>query len=592
MPPKSAPRPRSSASAAQGISLRSVPTGYNPSRLPVAVRPEPDEPAASWAVRLAYRYQMGVRPLLAELGIETHAWTLQNFDNTLRPHQSALCDALGLPEQELFTASEEGQALRLMLGRYFKQYRPRRTLGPAGTRYCPECLRDRDGAWKQEWQQPLAMVCLDHKVELRTVCPQCNMAPWTSGSWLSSTSPAWECSRPLKAAQRAPRQRIPRCGFDLRRGPLVEPPDVRVAVRVQQLLNRFARLAHLAPDETGEFLGRAFRFDDLFFTLMEVLNASYPNPVRRPYEPFWITTSPGEQLRGLCDGVLALTSPDPEAAAERLSHVLRPGSRQAPLYAIQNIRRHQHNPVLGHIMLSANAPSMSPTLQLTFRTANRRPRYPAEAVRDPQGGLPPRDGELPLSSVPQMLWSGAIPSEFHRTELDRAIDAMMLGRLGTLRSWQHLAIELGLPAAFRTYPPARIRWLRNRDLWHPFHVALDDLASRLAQDPPPVDYQQRRRTGSDGALIHACVDRVLATRANPVATYDTRSWARAFWQIYTEGDLRLAPQPLGIGLSSGAAPPPVPVDQAETEDFLQQIRWVLERSVGVDDDGPLRWVPP
>ncbi|MDN5803423.1 MAG: TniQ family protein, partial [Microlunatus sp.] len=555
MPPRSAPAPRNPASHGSHGSpgsrprgragYRPIPGRYDPARLPIAVRPVPDEPAASWAVRLAHRYQIAVQPLLGSLGIEAHAWSLQNFHATLRPHHGVLCDALGLPEQELFLPDKTTEGLRHMLDRYFAEYRPHRTRGPAGTRYCPPCLRARDGAWKQAWAQPLAMMCLEHQVELRTVCPRCGRPPWTSGAWLTGAGPGWECSQPVKTAQAGPRRRVPRCGYDLRAGPLLEPVDVKAALTIQSLVDTFAVLAATTPEQTGDFAGRLFRYDDLFFALMEVLNASTPQHAQKA-EPFWISAPPGQQLSRLAAGVLALASDDPDTAATHLDGVLRPSSKQAPLYTVANLRRHQHNPVLGHIMLTAHAGTISPTMQLSFRTANPRPRYPTEPVRVPQPDRPARDGELPFTAIPQLLWPDALPPGLHRDSLDRATDAMLLARLGTLRAWQHIAIELQLPAAFRTRPPARHRWRRKQDLWPRLRPALDALATRLAEHPPPIDYQQRRRICFDGTLLIRAAERVLSAGANPLPALDAAAWARMFWQVYTEGDLRLTPPPLGL----------------------------------------------
>lgn len=594
MPPTPANTPRNFGDAPRTVRRRrltEIPGGdFN--RLPIAVRPLPDEPAVSWAARLAHRYQIGVQSLLKSLGIEVHAWTLSNFHEALLPHHGRLCDALGLPAQELFAPSEEASALQHMTGRYFAEYRPRRRRSPEGIRYCPGCLRERGGAWKQEWQQPLAMLCTVHKSALRTTCPGCAHPPWSAGSWLHGTAPAWECSRPDKSAQRKPRQRIPRCGFDLRRGPSIEPTYVELAIKVQRLVTSFAVISHRGPHQRLQLLGRDFAYQDAFFTLLEVMNAHFPAQPRADHEPFWISTSPCDQLFGLRDGALALVGADPQEAAQRLAEVLSPASRQAPLFAIENIRRHQHNPVLEHVMLTAHAERMSPTLQLTFRTANTTPRYPAEAVRSPAAGLRPRPGELPLSSIPQTLWHRVVPRQFLRADIDRATDAMLLARLGTLRSWQHLAIELGLPAAFRTRPPARLRWLRKHDLWHGLHQTLDELATRLAEHPPPINYQQRRRASLEGAFVLACTERALVgARAAPVL--DVTGWARLFWQTYNEGDLRLAPAPLGLGLDAPTtARYPAGLTTHEVEDILQRIRWTLERSLRIDDDGPLWWIPP
>ena len=89
-----------------------------------------------------------------------------------------------------------------------------------------------------------------------------------------------------------------------------------------------------------------------------------------------------------------------------------------------------------------------------------------------------------------------------------------------------------------------------------------------------------------------CVDRALIAAKQPQSARSRLAWAQMFWQVYTEGDLRLAPAPLGIPLRGAPADYEAPLRRPDVQDMLQRIRWVLEHSLAIDDDGPLRWVPP
>ena len=588
--PANAQRSPQHGSASSSGELRPVVAGFDPQRLPIAVLPLDDEPAASWAVRFAHRYQMGVRSLFASMGVTVNAWTLQNFQSGLAGHHEALCDALGLPQQRLFEPSALSLASKAALDQYFTEYRPLHARNKPGSRFCPQCLADRGGGWKHLWQQPLSMVCLEHEAYLRTECPGCTGRPWSSRAWLDSSAPGWECARLLKGVQKGPRRRIPRCGFDLRNSVTDEGVASKSAVNTQQLINRLVD-GDAEADIRWPLFAQEFPFPDVLSLLFEVLSASDPRDGGSPYS---LGADPQWQMRRMYDGVAILSETDPFAANEHLLRALGRHSRQAPLYASRAAAHTTHNPILTHIVLSANVATLSPSKQLTYRTASRRPAYPTDATRRPNQGLTPRERELSLAWIPQMLWPGTISEHLRKDNLDRATDALLLGRLGSNRSWQYLAIENQLPASFRTRPPARLRWLQNRDLWDTLHQELEEVAVRLAADPPPIDYHKRRLGTFDGEWVQSCTSRIVAQAGSPVPGIDSREWARLFWATYTGGDVRLAPAPLAI--------PSMPnehadrhlslVDRPEVTALLQDIRRCIEDAAGEEDDGPLTWAPP
>ncbi|GAA3684763.1 TniQ protein [Yimella lutea] len=571
-------------------SLRPISAGFDPQRLPIAVLPLDDEPAASWAVRFAHRYRMSVRSLLASMGITANAWTLQNFQSGLDTHHDVICDALGLEPQRLFAPSELSLASQHALDRYFTEYRPLHSRNKPGSRFCPRCLADRGGGWKHLWEQPLSMVCLDHQVFLRTTCPGCGGRPWSSRAWLDGFAPGWECARLLKRVPSGRGRRIPRCCFDLRDGVTDEPVASKHEVNTQQLIDRLASNSDRG-DLRWPLFDQEFQFADVLSLLFEVLSASDPHGGG---SPFSVGADPQWQMSRLYDGVAILSETDPFAANEHLLRSLGRHSRQAPLYASRAAAHTTHNPILTHIALSANVATMSPSKQLTYRTASRRPSYPTDATRRPTEGFTPREQELSLAWIPQALWPGTISEHLRKDDLDRATDALLLGRLGSNRSWQYLAIENQLPASYRTRPPARLRWLRKRDLRGTLHQELEDLGVRLAADPPPIGYHKRRLRTFDGKWVHSCTSRVVAQTGSPVPGIDSREWARLFWTVYTGGDIRLAPAPLGL--------PCMPkehvdrhlslVNRPEVTALLQDIRRCIEAAAGEEDDGPLTWAPP
>lgn len=515
--------------------------------------------------------------------VPVSSWTPANFAAALAPHHRRLLDALGMPDGPLLRPAQEAIAVSALVEDWFGRYRPRQTREPLGTRYCPRCLADRGGGWKQLWQQPLSMICIEHGIPLNSLCPKCAWQPWTSGAWLASDRPAWECTRPLRGVQSGHRRRIPRCGQDLREAEVVEPSRVDRLVRVQSLLYDIAVIGHTRPAERHRFLGQEFTYRDAFFAVLELLDAGSTDGAK----PFSLKPDPIEQLRLVLPRLTLLLEGDVSVAAPKLAELITPGGRHAPQYVVRNLRHHEHNPLLAYVVLSTTGPTMSPTLQLTFRTANARPRYPHTAQRDPAHPLTARDGELPLSAIPQRLWAGAVPDHLSEGRDAAAVNAMLLARIGTVRTWQHIAVALGLPFTFRSRPPARLTRLRRTNQWPQLLTALDDLATRLEANPPPIDYQQRRLVCADPDLLLRLIPRALTGAVGQEPTRTLRQWAQLFWRVYTNGDLQLAPKPLRTGVKNRA------LTMGDTDiDTLQHIRWLIEHTLAVDDDGPLTWIPP
>lgn len=585
MPHTTAKQPAEHPPRGPRSQLLPIAGGYDPARLPLGVIPADDEPASSWLRRSAAKYHLRARTLLDELGITCYAWTPDKVQAALEPHHDVLRAAFNLEDHgPLFAPSRTATALSTALDNYLTEYAPRRRGRPgSGTRYCPHCLRDRDGAWRHEWRSPLALVCPDHEIELLTTCPRCEAQPWTNSAWLNDDTPGWICVHTTKTTT-PQRTRLSRCGYDLREAPTATCH--RVALKFHALLGNMALLAVHDPAATGEFVGHTFTYRDAFDAVMELLDAATtPHGSHSPGSgPFTSSSSPAATTEALLKTAVALVSSDVDSAITTIGAALDPWSKQAPVRLVQGMRQTKHNPILEHVVLRAHGASLAPTLQLTCRIANDRPRYPTNG---PVGSDPTaaRPGELRLAWIPQVLWDGALPGHEHTDGLDRAVVSMLLARLGSTRSWQHIAVEMLLPAAFRTRPPARLRTLKKTGQWPDALKELDDFAEQLAQEPPPIDYQRRRRLCADGDSVLAAVNEALTDHETD---HSAVAWAQYFWQEYTGGDARLAPQPLRTSRMLNVRR----FDVSHAPELLQHIRWILEEATLTDTEEPFAWAPP
>lgn len=117
---------------------------------------------------------------------------------------------------------------------------------------------------------------------------------------------------------------------------------------------------------------------------------------------------------------------------------------------------------------------------------------------------------------------------------------MLLAKVGSARPWRFIAVDLGLPASFSVYPANLVRYFKQDGIWPDVLRRLDDLATRLEQAPPPINYQGRRWAAARHDDVIAAVNHAMAYFGPPYRWCHTHMLAELFWQVYTGGDLRLA----------------------------------------------------
>jgi hypothetical protein len=112
-------------------------------------------------------------------------------------------------------------------------------------------------------------------------------------------------------------------------------------------------------------------------------------------------------------------------------------------------------------------------------------------------GLPEHHPELPEPTpawIPQVLWPNTIwrSSSTAPPDIEAAAQAMALAKMGDVRSWTVIALDLGLPKDMST--PVRRYWrhIVRSGRWGEALASLTALREHLRRDPPPIDYQLRR----------------------------------------------------------------------------------------------------
>lgn len=162
---------------------------------------------------------------------------------------------------------------------------------------------------------------------------------------------------------------------------------------------------------------------------------------------------------------------------------------------------------------------------------------------------------------------------------------MLLAKVGSTRPWSLIALDLGLPARLAPVPTALITRLRRNGEWDAFRQALEDLATTLERDPPPIDYSRRRWAAADRGRLLQAVELARADQAHDLPfSLDPLTVAALTWQTYTGGSLTLHPY-----LHTVRAP--AEADAATLQLVRSTAVWVHELA-GCPDTGPLQWQPP
>lgn len=500
----------------------------------------------------------------------------------LRRHADALTAALGTQPYAADEALSRHEALEVELERYAVDYRIGRL--PAATiRFCPQCLAESGGAWLRSWRRRTPAACPTHGVQLLVRCPECGAVPFSRSIWMTAATPAWIC--PQLAVQQPPsRRRRNRCGYDLRQAP-TSPLGALEADTLDRLsTSAEAAAAHsLEPVDVAGFGVTARDHVDAILELID--DASELTLVLAPD-----ATGRDRLLSSARLAFEVLDQPTAHAAADIADRhgLLDPNGRHTPIVTDASARRRPHNPLLAAIRLRSLENVLSPTAQLTFRLASSMPRYPESIPWWPdqvQYWLE----QVPLAVIPQVLWPGTLTPWIQDDDIPaRAAAAMLLAKIGSTRAWSLIALDLGLPAAFATTPSALVTRMRRNGTWQPLLRALEDLAAKLADFPPLIDYSARR-WAAEPTLIEQAVQSIEID-AMPGITVDRDQLAVLLWQTYTGGDARYH---LDYGTNAALeARTTSRTHDALVGSLIERAAAELHHLTGQPDHGPLEWRPP
>jgi hypothetical protein len=275
------------------------------------------------------------------------------------------------------------------------------------------------------------------------------------------------------------------CDYDLR---TVEVYDVDAdLVRVQQFITELCERYFLAPDSTLTITGVEVTATIAFDAICELLDESLD--ILTPFTPGYDRTKLTQALRD-CNTILSSpTATDAARTADDIG-LLNPGGPITPIGPDNAILRRPRNPLLAAIRNHALTPSLSPPTQLMLGCGSRWPRYPIREAENDRTWLrlPEHHPELPEPTpawIPQVLWPNTIwrSSSTAPPDIEAAAQAMALAKMGDVRSWTVIALDLGLPKDMSTPVTRYWRHIVPSGRWGEALASLTALREHLRRRP-------------------------------------------------------------------------------------------------------------
>ncbi|WP_030019864.1 TniQ family protein [Streptomyces monomycini] len=474
--------------------------------LPIRVPPRPGEALDSWLEALAARLQCPLGDLAPALGL-----ALLRAGDPHHRGRKAPNWTIALHEYEARTLADGcelgiGDVHALTLMRYHQRaviVRPdtrqvhRDTLwGRAnGSRYCPPCLAASGGRWQLSWRLGWSFACTVHRALLADVCWRCGRHQRLRVTPAGTIPVPGTCTNPAGGAGR----RVPRCGADLAKTPVLALPDGHPVLHTQHLI---LESVHQGTADFGsypgvpvaEFLTDVRTLSKLLLTLPDhdeikqhvpadiadafararALPHSKSSPSAAPARPGFAAPARAEitaTVATVATQALALDDIDHAGTALAWLFAPRPGSRS------------------GQGSIASGYRSSARVLSLQRAALHR----PTTAMAHPRQSRTDRTACVPGLFWPAWTVALSPPLRHYRQtfqELGHGL-SVLLALTGSTSSIRAASRQLG--ACHRSDNIALLlHRLRGHPQWLSVEAALVGLADRLDTHGSPIDYQRRR----------------------------------------------------------------------------------------------------
>ncbi|MFE1957457.1 TniQ family protein [Streptomyces sp. NPDC059479] len=563
--------------------------------LPIRVVPLPGEALDSWLEALAHRNRVDYCEILVSLGLH-HRRGGEIPDHTiyLQPEEARRAAAVsGVPVEQLHTMTlrqYDGHAVVLHAER--RSVNRMQLWGRAGSRFCPECLREQDGRWQVRWRLPWSFACVRHRTLLAHACPACGRRTRHGRVTLYRAIPPHQCSRSLERSGSF-------CQADLTLTPTTPISGGSPVLAAQEWINDL--LSQVESGQPDGHLEPRVVFDDLRALAGWTLRGARPGDFQ----------ALGQHIEHVCQEYSGDGRFSPASAAvtagglTRAVHLIQHGPSQHNIAAVRalierdgerldlmppgdvNKRWKTHSGGLQQLIWRAMDPRLETVERLRYRSCTSRPCPPEKDDPRVVARVP---------RIPQLLWRGLTA---------RLMPTTGVRHVNKFRA--ALAVALLLPGwSKRRFDPliGMLHHNRNLDIHYMLaelaqqghdsvFTALCEIAEHLDTHPVPIDYERRRELVGNGLLpadawMTICAD----TGIHP--GYDMRllTMRRYLYQRVTGNDLRQAPAPLQIKTNTEAAALAV-IPFRITAPLLRALDDYASaylRDLGIDE--PPTWEPP
>lgn len=570
----------------------------DPAPMAITRMMKPGQDLHSFIEAVAGANGLSARELLRALGVGVSGRPYELIEEAQRPYETmGIAFGVSAVELEMATfASLPHRELKASDGvvpatfdNRGERTRGRKIFRRSGARWCPECLRERRGAWRLSWYLPVSVACVKHAVLLNDRCAVCDRIPHSGENRLSvvPASPT-KClhASPDKNAT-APRTRItPRCDADLTLAASTYLGPDHPYVAAQRMMNEI--LVRLADDGMMQACGLTVPVHDVLSSAIQIINALVMNesdltiavtahiaPGRRitagtgyvagehgngPGPIYGSQLSAAEYGALMTSAIDVISAPSLDVAAhaleryEDLGHPPPvPGSgRVRPVPQQQS--RNRGN-LTAAIRIRSHQEQMKVADRLTHRTSAVIPRPPATDYFARPGWPYPATAMQSLHSrhLPQSLWPdvlSVLPAVSTKDTGAAAVTySMLLARIGTRERWFELAASFNLPRSAARTVSAHLQRLHKRALLNEALDLLDRQWESLLRNPPPIDYDRRRWTFRRVPAVDEQLRKDLENRGFVLTPARERFIATRLWELLTGSDNRYSvlAEPLAAG---------------------------------------------
>jgi hypothetical protein len=199
--------------------------------LPLRVAPIPGEALDSWLEAIAFRYQLPIGAVMARCGIEPRERRSLRLVSPTHAERCQISTVCGIGGDEICSMTMDHYGGRPVDGDRWPAFLWARH---AGSRFCPDCLRESGGRWRLAWRLNWSFACPEHHCLLADSCPACHSARRRQPLCPTRIPEPGRCP---SVRYRGPSRGAGPCGADLCAADILHLPHAHLALTAQTTID-------------------------------------------------------------------------------------------------------------------------------------------------------------------------------------------------------------------------------------------------------------------------------------------------------------------------------------------------------------------